>query len=76
MKILIIGAFGMIGKYLVKEFSDANHTVLAAGRNVPGKSPFDKNVSLINIDITKPETFDNVKDTDPPEQEDRHSKKQ
>lgn len=64
MKVLIIGAFGMIGKYLVQEFVDAGHVVLAAGRNVPVINPFDDKVSLVRIDMTKPETFENVMDKD------------
>ena len=61
MKILITGASGNVGSYVVKELLKLNEEVVAAGTN---KEKLEKmlgdSVDIVKLDFTKPETFKNA----------------
>jgi len=61
MKILITGASGNVGSYVVKELLKLNEEVVAAGTN---KEKLEKmlgdTVDIVKLDFTKPETFKNA----------------
>lgn len=63
-KILILGASGNLGKYLVDYFctkQNGEYEVIAAGRNK--QDFFDKlNVPFAYVDVTRPDTFINIPD--------------
>ncbi len=57
-KILITGASGFVGKYLIKEFQKENYEIIACDIN---KSHFfDETVSYYNIDILDKDAVENV----------------
>lgn len=63
MKVLLTGANGYIGKRLLNVLVKLNHEVVCAVRdenrfNHPLKT--DKNVSVVEVDFLKPETFHNL----------------
>lgn len=59
MKVLVTGASGNVGQYVVKALRDLNVEVIAAGTN-PSKLKhlFDQTVEVVEFDFTKPSTFE------------------
>lgn len=58
MKILITGASGNVGRYVVEELQNMGENVVAAGTNADKlKNIFGENVDSVVLDFTKPETF-------------------
>jgi len=61
MKILVTGASGNVGSYVIKELLNMNEDVVAAGTN---KEKLEKmlgdSVDIVKLDFTKPETFKNA----------------
>lgn len=66
MKILVTGASGNVGSYVVNELIALNENVVAAGTNVSKlKEKFGDKIEPVYFDFTKPETFDEaLKDVD------------
>lgn len=61
MKVLIVGATGLIGLYLVDDLLKAGHEVIATGRNFKNKEYFTKRgVSFLQLDITNIDDFDRL----------------
>lgn len=59
MKILVTGASGNVGRYIIQELLIMKEEVVAAGTDkVKLKSIFGDNVDAVNLDFTKPETFE------------------
>lgn len=57
-KILIFGAAGFMGSYLVKDLMAQGYDVVASDISTAGKSFYDElNIPYINVDITKAEDF-------------------
>ena len=56
MKILVAGATGNVGRYLVEQLNEAGHHVRALTRN-PAKASFSDGVEVVSGDLTKPETL-------------------
>ena len=56
MKILVTGATGRVGQYLVSQLNDAGHQVVALTRNPTGTS-FPAGVEVVKGDLTQPETL-------------------
>jgi uncharacterized protein YbjT (DUF2867 family) len=56
MKILVAGATGNVGHYLVEQLAHAGHHVRALTRN-PAKANFPDGVEVVVGDLTQPETF-------------------
>jgi len=62
--IVVIGASGFIGAYLVDELINKKYKVLATGRSEAGKSFFkSKGVRFINLDITNSDDFNKLPKT-------------
>lgn len=66
MKILVTGASGNVGSYVVKELLKMGERVVAAGTNIKRlKSMFGDKVDAVELDFTKQHTFkDALKDVD------------
>jgi uncharacterized protein YbjT (DUF2867 family) len=61
MKILVTGASGNVGCYVVNELLKIGEEVVAAGTDVPKLiKMFGDLVTPVSFDFTKPETFENV----------------
>lgn len=61
MKILVTGASGNVGAYVVKELFKKGEKVLAAGTNTEKlKNMFGDTVDTVNFDFTNNNTFDNA----------------
>ena len=59
--VIVIGASGFIGTYLVNELLEQGYRVLATGRNRKASKFFEsKNVEYINLDISKKDDFDKL----------------
>lgn len=59
--VIVIGASGFIGTYLVNELTEHGYEVLATGRNPKAASFFkSKNVEYVNLDISKKRDFDKL----------------
>lgn len=56
MKILITGATGRVGRYLVEQLAEAGHQVRALTRN-PAKANFPAGVEVVVGDLTQPATL-------------------
>ncbi len=60
MKILVTGASGNVGTYVIKELLNMNEKVVAAGTNINRlKDIYDNTVDIVKFDFTKKETFKN-----------------
>lgn len=60
MKILVTGASGNVGTYVIKELLNMNEKVVAAGTNINRlKDIYDNTVDIVKFDFTKRETFKN-----------------
>lgn len=57
-KVLITGAGGFVGKYLIKEFKKQNYEIIACDINK--KSAFDNDVKYYDMDILNKELVDNI----------------
>lgn len=57
MKILVTGATGKVGRYLVEQLAQAGHHVRALTRN-PAKANFPSHVEVIEGDLTQPKTLE------------------
>jgi uncharacterized protein YbjT (DUF2867 family) len=66
MKILVTGASGNVGSYVVKELLEMGEKVVAAGTNINKlKNMFGDKVQVVEFDFTKHHTFkDALKDVD------------
>lgn len=66
MKILVTGASGNVGQYVIQNLLKYNETIVAAGTNPQKlKLMFNDDVEVVEFDFTRPETFDNaLKDVD------------
>lgn len=59
--ILIIGATGFIGRYLVMQLTNEGREVIATGRSREGEIYYKKrNIPFVRLDITKNEDFDTI----------------
>ncbi len=59
MKILVTGASGNVGNYLVKALLKMDETIVAAGTNIKRlEKTFDHRVECVEFDFTKTKTFD------------------
>ena len=59
MKILVTGASGNVGRYVIQELLIMKEEVVAAGTDkLKLKSIFGDYVDAVNLDFTKPETFE------------------
>jgi len=58
LTVLVTGANGFIGRYLVKPLAKKGHSVLASGKNHGDKIYFDTlNVPFLKLDVTQKEEF-------------------
>lgn len=60
MKILVLGALGMMGKYLIHDLVSSGHDVVASDYQEIGSNilhSWKERIPYFKIDITKPETF-------------------
>jgi len=57
MKILVTGATGRVGQFLVKQLHEAGHQVVALTRN-PAKANFPASVEVVQGDLTQPSTLE------------------
>lgn len=66
MKILVTGASGNVGQYVIQNLLTYNETIVAAGTNTQKlRLMFNDEVEVVEFDFTRPETFDNaLKDID------------
>lgn len=66
MKILVTGASGNVGQYLIHNLLKLDEKIIAAGTNTSKlTSMFSNQVEVVEFDFTRPETFDNaLKDVD------------
>lgn len=66
MKILVTGATGNVGQYVIQNLLTYNETIVAAGTNTQKlKLMFNDEIEVVEFDFTRPETFDNaLKDID------------
>ena len=66
MKILVTGASGNVGQYVIQNLLTYNETIVAAGTNTQKlKLMFNDEIEVVEFDFTRPETFDNaLKDID------------
>lgn len=61
MKILVTGASGNVGQYVVQHLLKHNEVIVAAGTNTQKlRSMFNEKVDVIEFDFTRPETFDDA----------------
>ena len=61
MKILVTGASGNVGSFVMKELLELNEEVVAAGTNKEKlEKMFGDTVDIVKLDFTKPETFENA----------------
>lgn len=60
-KILVVGATGSIGQYVVTEALNKGYQVRALVRN-PNKVQFDKRVDVFIGDLTQPDTLKGISD--------------
>jgi len=61
MKILVTGASGNVGSYVIKELLNMNEDVVAAGTNKEKlEKMFGDTVDKVKLDFTNPETFENA----------------
>lgn len=59
--VIVIGASGFIGTYLVNELIEKGYEVIATGRNQKATKFFEcKNVKYVNLDITHKEDFNKL----------------
>src|SRR6056297_2007220 len=59
MKILVTGASGNVGSYVIKELLEMNEEVVAAGTNqLKLEKLFGNSVDIVKLDFTKAETFE------------------
>jgi dTDP-4-dehydrorhamnose reductase len=68
MKVLVTGANGLLGQYLVKQLLEKGYEVIATGKGkcrLPFKSP--EKLRYFEIDLTKDEAIFNVIETEKPE---------
>ncbi|CCK75582.1 NDP-sugar dehydratase/ epimerase [Oleispira antarctica RB-8] len=60
-KVLVFGACGFMGTYLIDELVKRNYSVVASDIDSPSTGYFEeKNISFVNIDITKEDDFDKL----------------
>jgi len=66
MKILVTGASGNVGQYVIQNLLRFDEKIVAAGTNTRKlKTLFKNDVDIVEFDFTRPETFDNaLKDVD------------
>lgn len=57
-KVLIIGAGGFVGEYLIKEFQKNNYQIIAC--DIGKKEKFDKEISYFDIDILNKQLVNNI----------------
>lgn len=61
MKILVTGASGNVGQYVIEHLLKSDERIVAAGTNTKKlKDMFDDKVDIVEFDFTRPETFDNA----------------
>lgn len=61
MKILVTGASGNVGQYVIQNLLNYNESIVAAGTNTNKlRLMFNEEVEVIEFDFTRPETFDNA----------------
>ena len=61
MKILVTGASGNVGSYVVKELIKMGEEVIAAGTDIIKlKAMFGDKIEAVHLDLTKQQTFDNA----------------
>lgn len=59
--ILVTGATGFLGKYIIKELSQANYNIIASGRNIEqGEMLSSKNCKFIKADFTNIEEIEEI----------------
>lgn len=56
MKILVTGATGRVGQFLVEQLHDAGHQVVALTRNL-AKAHFPAGIEVVQGDLTQPSTI-------------------
>jgi len=66
MKVLVTGASGNVGQYVIQNLLKNNETIVAAGTNTQKlKLMFSDEIEVVEFDFTRPETFENaLKDID------------
>jgi len=61
MKILVTGASGNVGSYVIRELLELNEEVVASGTNKEKlEKMFGDTVNIVKLDFTKSETFQNA----------------
>lgn len=66
MKILVTGASGNVGQYVIQSLMELDEKIVAAGTNtLKLTTMFGDEIDVVEFDFTRPETFDNaLKDVD------------
>lgn len=58
MKVIVLGASGFIGAYLVDDLINAGHEVIPAGRKERAAAHFrSRGLDMLNVDVAREETF-------------------